>query len=93
MSDKSKTPQNRLEELRREIADPRLVSNSATSTPELIQKHAESAILISQIAEKSTQEVISLTRKLLIYTICLFVFTVALFLVELRGFLSEFCHR
>jgi hypothetical protein len=90
MSDKSKTPQARLEELRVELADPRLVSSSATSTPELIQKHAESAILISQIAEKSTQEVIGLTRKLLIYTICLFVLTVSLLLLELRGLLSKF---
>jgi hypothetical protein len=93
MSDESKTPQERLEELRREIADSGSVNNSAVATPWLIQKLAESAILISQIAENSTQKIIALTRKLLIYTICLSVLTLCLLLLELRGLLAGFGHK
>ena len=87
----SQTPKQRLEQLRRELGEPGLVSNSALSTPSLIQKHAESAILISQIAEESTKEIICLTRKLFLYTVGLFVLTFVLLLVEIRGMFAERC--
>ena len=75
---KAKELQQRIDELRKEIARASSAGASALNTHAILQSQAEITVLVGQLAEIST-------RRLVRLTVALLVLTAALLAVEVRA--------
>jgi hypothetical protein len=78
MGKDTKAKEDELEKILLEINRGGLVSNSAVSTPKLLELNTKALILAAQVEKESSERIINLTEKLLLYTIALLVATLAL---------------